>query len=405
MTALRTGKKARIGTVVAAAAAGLVATAVTMPQAQAAPAAGNGLSSTVEKAAVQSLMSSTGVDAKGALEHLATQAENLALGNQLISQLGDRAANFFLNPNTGKATVNVLDAGAADQVRDAGLAAKVVNYTTSQLESVKAKFDSMDSVAETAWGIDPSTNKMVLTISDQAPKAAAAKLESYARSFGDKVRIERQAQGFEQHILGGGEITDGSVTCSAGFNATNGSQNFVITAGHCTQGLPTWQGVGPSVESNFPTDDFGLIQNDSGDAPGEVDLYDGSTQPINGAATPTVGQQACKSGRTTQVTCGSVQALNQTVDYGQDGVVEGLIQTDVQSQPGDSGGALFDGPTALGLVSGGNDTTTYYQPIEEALSSYGLQLVPAGNNRSGDNVTTPPAPPQDDGLLGALPLF
>jgi streptogrisin D len=399
MTTSHIGKRARIGTVLATAAAGILASAVVLPQAQAAPAAADtGLSSTVQKASVQSLMASTGVDAKGAVDHLVTQAKNLTLGNKLVKQLGDRSANFFLNPDTGKATVNVLDATAADQVRSEGLAAKLVKYTTTQLDSVKAKFDSINSVPQTAWGIDPSTNKMVLTISDAAPKAAAAKLTSYAKTFGDRVQIQHQAQAFRTHVLGGGEITDGNILCSAGFNATDGSKNYVITAGHCTQGLPSWQGVGPSVKSDFPGNDFGLIENTTGDAPGAVDLYNGSSQPITGAATPTVGQQACKSGRTTQVTCGTVQALDQTVDYGADGVVNGLIKTNVHSEPGDSGGALFDGETGLGTVSGGNDAITYYQPLQEALSAYGLSLVHTARGAQGSH----PAPSQPAGCSGLL---
>ena len=56
-------------------------------------------------------------------------------------------------------------------------------------------------------------------------------------------------------------------------------------------------------------------------------------------------------------------------------VVYGLIETDVHSDHGDSGGALFDGSTALGTVSGGDSTTDYFQPVTAALNAYGVGLA------------------------------
>jgi streptogrisin D len=206
----------------------------------------------------------------------------------------------------------------------------------------------------------------VLTVSDVAPADGAARLLAAAARYGDQVRVRHTSKPFTRQVLDGGEITTGQIICSAGFNVHSGGQNYLITAGHCTQGLPSWQGIGPSVDSSFPGTDYGLIRNDSSDAPGSVDLYDGSTQRITGAGSASVGEQVCKSGRTTGLTCGTVQALNQTVNYGGGDVVYGLIQTDVYSDHGDSGGALFDGGTALGTVSGGDSTTDFFQPVTAA---------------------------------------
>lgn len=359
----------------AAAAAGLVVMAVTMPpaQAQASFTGRSGFVPRVERAAINSL-TATGISKQEALHHLAVQREGKALGSRLVHQLGARTVNFFLN-SSGEPVVNVLDSATAKRVRAAGADAKVVENNSAELRSVKTKLDSIARVPESAWGIDPSVNRVVVTISDAARKADAARLTRVAESFGDKVRIKHTAKEFKQQLLGGDEVSTGQVLCSAGFNATNGSKKFIITAGHCTRGLPYWQGIGPSVKSDFPGNDFGLIRNDSGNAPGAVDLYDGSSQPISRAGNATVGEQVCKSGRTTQYTCGKVLALDQTVDYGADGVVKGLIQTNVVTDSGDSGGALFDGSTALGTTSGGDGTTNFFQPVTEVLSAYGLHLM------------------------------
>ena len=49
------------------------------------------------------------------------------------------------------------------------------------------------------------------------------------------------------------------------------------------------------------------------------------------------------------------------------------------AEPGDSGGSLFAGTTKLGLTSGGSGNcqtggTTYFQPVREALSVYGVSV-------------------------------
>ena len=70
--------------------------------------------------------------------------------------------------------------------------------------------------------------------------------------------------------------------------------------------------------------------------------------------------------------------LNATVNYPQ-GTVSGLIRTTVCAQPGDSGGSLYSGSTAHGLTSGGSGNcstggTTFFQPVTEALSVYGVSV-------------------------------
>ena len=71
-------------------------------------------------------------------------------------------------------------------------------------------------------------------------------------------------------------------------------------------------------------------------------------------------------------------ALNQTVNYSQ-GSVFGMIRTTVCAQPGDSGGPLYRGTSALGLTSGGSGNcttggTTFFQPVTEPLGVYGVSV-------------------------------
>src|SRR4029079_19040209 len=93
----------------------------------------------------------------------------------------------------------------------------------------------------------------------------------------------------------------------------------------------------------------------------------------------TVGQKVTRRGSTTQVHSGTVTGLDATVNYGNGDIVNGLIQTDVCAEPGDSGGSLFSGDTAIGLTSGGSgDCTsggeTFFQPVTEGLSAFGAPI-------------------------------
>jgi S1-C subfamily serine protease len=127
--------------------------------------------------------------------------------------------------------------------------------------------------------------------------------------------------------------------------------------------------------SRFPRTDYGLIRNERAASAGDIDLYDGTVQPITSIGAAKAGQRVCASGQTTRVTCGRVLAVDQTVDYGNGAVVHDLISTNVHTEHGDSGGPLFAGSTGLGVVSGGDGTTDYFQPLAPAFRAYGLGLA------------------------------
>jgi streptogrisin D len=226
----------------------------------------------------------------------------------------------------------------------------------------------------------------MVTVAKAAPTGGVARLTSLAERSAGVIEVVRTTEPLAEQdllspqagatlLLGGDQISDGKIICSAGFNVVRNGQPYVLTAGHCTAGMPDWQDVGPSVAAAFPKTDYGLIRDDEAASAGDVDLYDGSAQPISTVGTPTVGEHVCASGMATQVTCGEVTALDQTVDYGDGDVVHGLIKTTVHTDHGDSGGALYDGSAGLGVVSGGDGTTDYFQPLTTAMSAYDLELA------------------------------
>ena len=313
----------------------------------------------------------------------AATADPAATADRLTRSLGAQSAGTYLDAS-GRTTVNVLNAGAAAQVRAAGATPRLVTRSLAGLERVKAALDAAAAPVGASWGVDVPSNTVLVTV----PAGAGAGFVAKARSFGAAVRVERTRAVQTQAFYGGQAILHSGSRCSAGFNTRSGSgRNYVLTAGHCTNLGGTWttssgQTIGPVAASSFPGNDFGAIRisNPAALDPRGGVLNRGVFQDITGASRVQVGASACKTGSTTGTTCGTVLAYNVTVRYAE-GTVSGLTRTNICTQPGDSGGALFAGSQAQGITSGGTiggcsgNFQSFFQPAHEALSVYGLTLL------------------------------
>ncbi|WP_405740531.1 S1 family peptidase [Streptomyces sp. NBC_01525] len=259
--------------------------------------------------------------------------------------------------------------------------APTTKYSAAQLSAAGSAVRAAD-VAGTAWSVDPVGNEVVVTADSTVSRADLAKIERAAGSNAGAVRVERTPGTLRKLISGGDAIYAPSWRCSLGFNVRSGSTYYFLTAGHCTDGNPPWYSnssgstsIGPTAGSSFPGNDYGIVKY-TGSVSHEGTV---GSQDITSAATPTVGQSVTRRGSTTGIHSGTVTGLNATVNYGNGEIVSGLIKTTVCAEPGDSGGPLYSGSTALGLTSGGSGDctsggTTYFQPVTEALSAYGVSV-------------------------------
>ncbi|MFB7499947.1 S1 family peptidase [Streptomyces sp. NPDC056161] len=306
------------------------------------------------------------------------------LASTLVADLGGDAAGSYYDARAKHLVVNVLDESAARTVEAAGAKARIVANSLAELDGARSTLRREAAVPGTSWAVDPIGDKVVVTADRTVSKAALAKLTKVVEGLGATTELQRSKGEFKPFVAGGDAITGSGGRCSLGFNVVKGGQPYFLTAGHCTEAISTWSDssgtvIGENEQSSFPGNDYGLVKYtaDVGH-PSEVDLYDGSAQEITGAAEATVGMNVSRSGSTTQVHDGTVTGLNATVNY-QEGTVTGLIQTDVCAEPGDSGGSLFSGSSAIGLTSGGSGNctsggTTFFQPVTEALSATGTQI-------------------------------
>ncbi|MFF1420909.1 S1 family peptidase [Streptomyces sp. NPDC058280] len=250
--------------------------------------------------------------------------------------------------------------------------------TASQLAVADAAILEAD-IAGTAWYTDATTGKVVVTVDGRVGAAEVTALKRAVKAPVGALEINRTSGTFTKLIAGGEAITASGIRCSLGFNVqSSGGTKYALTAGHCTNLGRNWN-IGTTVATSFPNNDYGLIQHSNpAAADGRVSLHNGTYQDITTAGSVVVGQPVCQSGSTTGVHCGTVTALNVTINYGAD-TVSGLGRTNSCSEPGDSGGSVFQGSTAVGIISGGSGNCTsggitFYQPILEALNAYGLSV-------------------------------
>lgn len=310
---------------------------------------------------------------------------------ELRKQLGHRYAGGWLNKTGDTLVVGVTDAAAVNSVRAGGAEPRLVEYSESELDTVRSTLDKNRAAARgvASWYVDVTTNSVVVNARSVEAGTRFVRASGVDR---DAVRVVRSDESPRPliDVVGGNAYYIGTGSrCSVGFSVNGG----FVTAGHCGRtGASTSQPTGQFAGSSFPGNDYGWVRVASGNTMiGAVNNYSGGRVAVAGSQDAAVGATVCRSGSTTGWRCGTIQARNASVTYPQ-GTVSGLIRTTVCAEPGDSGGSLLAGNQAQGVTSGGSGNcssggTTYFQPVNEILQAYNLTLVTSGG---GD-----PDPPGD----------
>ena len=322
---------------------------------------------------------------------LAQEAAAPTIERRLHDQLGDTYAGAWFDASTNKLVVGVTDSAKAKTVTTEGATPKVVTHSERDLTGAK---DTLDRSARSAgksihsWYVDPASNSVVVV----ADASATAQADQFVKTSGAKATAVRVVTGAEApkplyDVRGGDQyVINSNVLCSVGFSVVGG----FVTAGHCgAAGSPTLGfnnvGQGTFQASVFPGHDWAWVKVNSNWTPQPwVNNYAGGNAPVAGSNEAAIGSSVCRSGRTTGWRCGTIQAKNVTVNYSA-GAVPGLTQTSACAEGGDSGGAWLTGDQAQGVTSGGSGNctsggTTFFQPVNPILSTYGLSLVTTGGS-------------------------
>lgn len=342
-------------------------------------------------AALQALQRDLGLTGEQAVDLLQREAAAVETERRVRDVLGAAFAGAWFDPAAGL-VVGVADPALADAARMAGAVPRVVPRSLAALQRVQDALDARAAQAPdsvTGWYVDPQTNSVVVTV--HRPSRDATTDAFIAGIPGAQtLRVEEieEAPRPLADLVGGEALYFSRGRCSIGFIATTvlGAER-VITAGHCTSMGGTAFGynltpIGPVVASSFPDNDYGLVSSSSANwnPTPTVSNYAGTRIVVTGSMEATAGSTVCRSGSTTGFRCGTIQNRDQTVNYGSGNVVYGLTHTSVCGEPGDSGGAYLNGTEAQGVLSGGAGNcmiggSTFFQPVNEALTAHGLRLA------------------------------
>ncbi|MET8665767.1 S1 family peptidase [Streptomyces tendae] len=395
---MRNSRKYRLAAVGIALSASVVLGTQTVAQAQ-----GTDATPHYQPEMVRALAASLGVSEEAAVDRLdrqdAQQSKLAELDKRGIA--GDGA--FF--DASGRLTVNAADGAEAATIEKAGLDARVPARGQAVLDKVKAELDALAAKkvpsGVVAWSVDLAADKVTVKVNNDRGAAAKAFLDK-AAEHGSAVRIVRGEEKLEAKaaIYPGSKMTlnDSTGWCSVGYGARDRSGNqYLVSAGHCI--VNTLRYDGTAFAKGYKTRyalgtrsvDMGIATVNSGHSITTSVGTWGNSNPVavRGSSRASSGAALCKSGATTGWTCGTVGSYNNTVTYvdrngGPDTVVSGLASSSVCVEGGDSGGAYISGNQAQGMTSGGptgqqcsgvnSRGSSYFQPLDDALSYYGLTL-------------------------------
>ncbi|MEU9448797.1 S1 family peptidase [Streptomyces sp. NPDC048277] len=363
---------------------GTWATSNTLP-ASAADASAPSPQAPASPALVSAMQHDLGLTRAQAEARLAAERTATAVERRAKRAAGSSYAGSWFDPASGTLTVAVTRGTNTDAVRATGATVRLVQHSARQLDAAKAHIDKLPAPAGVAsWYVDPEADAVVVNV------VGARRADNDVRAFLARARAAGPVQvrqtphapsTLAAGTVGGDPYYTGNVRCSIGFSVYGG----FVSAGHCGQpgaAVYGWDGsyVGTFQGSSFPDNDYSWVSVGSGWWTVPVVLGWGtvSDQLVRGSAEAPVGASICRSGSTSHWHCGTVLAKNETVNYSQ-GTVYQLTKTSVCAEPGDSGGSFISGDQAQGVTSGGwGDCTsggeTWYQPVNEILSRYGLTL-------------------------------
>jgi hypothetical protein len=369
------------------------------------------------------------------------------IGQGLENALGKLYAGIWFDNSSGEFVVPVVsgasEAAVASEFLRIGLAKDFrtapVEATLVELEGAQRRIDGDlgdRELTNATTSIDPGVNAVVVATDESAsaseeqlvdrvtaderglatttsipvPGLGDEPVACYA-SFNTYVCDKPLRGGVGIYPGTGSPYSGGSAGCTAGFKAlglSNGSR-YMLTAGHCGKVSAQWSSydsgnpvipqphyIGATTQRTFGGGDWAKIDVtgrpywDEGSWPVLVANwgYD-QAQSITGEGVSFKGQYVCHSGTTTATNCGYVSAVDQSTTVEDPETKQSLALnhlTEVQNvciDKGDSGGPVFIGNTALGIVSVGNLTASTcanrvmkYMEITEATTALGVTVAP-----------------------------
>ncbi len=354
----------------------------------------------------QAIAQKKGISTQEALRRLVLQNKVNALSQSLAADPGFVGTDIESTPTSFKIRIrlarsSVARALTAPAMSDPSLA-RVVQFETGGIS--RADTDRLEDAAlsrfaalkmEVALKSDIRSGRII--VQTREPEQAKKALEALgiANNFSFEKRVE-----FARPVVdlrGGERFTVPRGTCTSGFGASFSSTTGILSGGHCVRATPGGTPTGTTATLAGATLDIrGSVWDATRDFMwasragnvGRNQVFDGSrNRSITSAFTGTVanGTSLCKYGIATGYTCQDVVNNNyRGVDSAgnQVGPVIELGGTSANiAQCGDSGGPVFTGGIAHGIISRGDargscqgGSTLIYVPLR-ALSGLGVTVL------------------------------
>ncbi|MFC4123665.1 S1 family peptidase [Nocardia rhizosphaerae] len=338
-----------------------------------------------------------GMSATEYLDRAARAQQLREYATEFRSANPDTFAGAWLTPE-GKAVVAVTDAEAGKLVESAGYQSHLAPISAGGLEGALVQLSQWIAalpreISEpiSSVAIDVLNSQLVLNIANSGtghllnlPTLIAT--IKVVLSPGGGGPVEYRPMGGDTYITATKSLHDTSLqgvdVCSFGFSSTDAAGNALnISAGHCNpnvdnggtapvyvpnvRDIPNSPEVGSfakSVLGGPASLDYSVIQLNERAVNGGMDLprvrgANGTSLAITGTAEPVTGAPVCKTGQSSEFTCGFVSAERvETQLFTAEGVsktIRGFAST-ACTLGGDSGGAIVTGTLALGITSGSN---------------------------------------------------
>jgi Repeat of unknown function (DUF346) len=376
------------------------------------------------------------VPAAQAEQTLETQERGAGISEALQQHLGTRYAGVWFDNESGEFVVPTV-AGANRAVVTAGLSAEKLNgnsrtvsveSTWAELEAAQARLNAAlneplkQGLVQTA--LNPETNAVVVREAKGLDARLGAQIKQLAALQGVHVEVQ-PTESPSLHLTlqsckylpsicdapmrGGVDIQPSGTPCcgahcTAGFKGIGDTygNRFVITAGHCyareggqwlsftSNSQPHY--LGAVQAATFPVHDYAAINAsgnywDTSSWPNTVVNWGVNQEyPITTESSSYVGEYVCHIGAQSGKSCGTVSALHHTStdEYGE--LIYNLTEFGVVCGiGGDSGGPVFAGNTALGIMSSiqalGSEEEYcrrlgYYNEITEATDAMAVHVAP-----------------------------
>ncbi len=351
-----------------------------------------------------------------AMQRLLAQEGSASATDALAAQYRDRLAGISIE-HSPQFRIVVLLTGSepveSTRVFAGGMQVPIVfrtgaSATREELVAAMTRHrDALRSAMPNAqgMGVDARTGELVLLVQAEGayPRGIAALDEELESLTGVPVRIRVLERPDENLSIGGGSRVEGidpangrRYSCTTGFVVTDGQRTGILTAAHCPDTLTYYGPDGSQVPLEF-VGGWGAryqdVQVHVAGVPQQPYFYADTAKtalrPLTGWRNRTStrgGEALCRRGETTGYSCSEVELTDYAPPHE---LCAGpcdpvwVSVTGPSCRGGDSGGPVFNGTVAFGIVKGGNYGRTgtcnfyYYMPVDFLPEGWTLLRAPS----------------------------